>query len=100
MTTGVIVTDNPKTLATFSELVYELYEKLEKNLDNPIARYFIRRQAGIRKLRTLQDFVMPGMHWYIKWFREGRSNEILRDCPALLLFHSPIFEPVASKIAL
>lgn len=38
---------------------------------------------------------MPGMHWYIKWYNEGQGNEILRDCPALMLFHSPIIEPKA-----
>ncbi|NQT23895.1 nitroreductase family protein [candidate division KSB1 bacterium] len=97
MTTGVIVIDNPKTLATLSELAYGLYEGLEKNLKNPIARFFIRRQVGEKKVRMLQDFVMPGMHWYIRWYREGKSNEILRDCPALMLFHSPIYEPVSAE---
>jgi nitroreductase/NAD-dependent dihydropyrimidine dehydrogenase PreA subunit len=96
-TTGVIVIDNPKTLAIFSELVYELYEGLEKNLKNPIARIFIKRKAGEKRLRTLQEFVMPGMHWYIRWYRAGESNEILRDCPALMLFHSPINEPVGAE---
>ncbi len=96
-TTGIIVIDNPKTLVTFSELVYELYEGLEKNLKNPIARFFIKRQAGKKKMGELQNFVMPGMHWYIRWYREGKSNEILRDCPVLLLFHSPINEPVGAE---
>jgi nitroreductase/NAD-dependent dihydropyrimidine dehydrogenase PreA subunit len=96
-TTGVIVIDNPKTLVTFSELVYELYEGLEKNLKNPIARFFIKRKTGKKMIRTLQDFVMPGMHWYIRWYREGKSNEILRDCPALMLFHSPIYEPMGAE---
>jgi hypothetical protein len=40
---------------------------------------------------------MPGMHWYIRWYEEGKSNEILRDCPALMLFHSPIFEPMGAE---
>ena len=97
MTTGVIVIDNPKTIATFSELVYELYEKLEKGLKNPISRFVIRQRAGKKMIKTLQDFVMPGMHWYIRWHREGKSNEILRDCPALMLFHSPISEPMGSE---
>ncbi len=97
MTTGVIVIDNRKTLTTFSDLVYELYEGLEKNLKNPIARYFIKREKGEKIIRTLQDFVMPGMRWYIRWYREGKSNEILRDCPALMVFHSPIYEPMGSE---
>jgi hypothetical protein len=48
-------------------------------------------------LNTLQTFVMPGMHWYDKWYREGIGNEILRDCPVLILFYSPIFEPMAEE---
>jgi hypothetical protein len=97
MTTGIIVIDNRETLAKLSELFYELYEKLEKNLNNPIARFFIKRRIGNKMIRTLQEFVMPGMHWYIRWYREGKSNEILRDCPALMLFHSPIYEPMGSE---
>lgn len=97
MSTGVTVIDNPETLVKLSELLYEAYEKLEKALKNPIARFIIKRKRGKQTLRMLQDFVMPGMHWYIRWYKEGKSNEILRDCPALLLFHSPIYEPVASS---
>ena len=96
-TTGVIVIDNPETLATLSGHVYEMYEKLEKNLKNPVARFFVRRKAGKKNFRTLKDFVMPGMRWYIRWHREGKSNEILRDCPALMLFHSPVYEPVGGE---
>jgi ferredoxin len=96
-TTGLIVIDNPKTLTSFSDLVYETYEELEKYLKNPIARFIIKRRIGNRLVRTLQDFVMPGMRWYIRWYREGKSNEILRDCTALMLFHSPIYEPMGSE---
>jgi nitroreductase/NAD-dependent dihydropyrimidine dehydrogenase PreA subunit len=96
-TTGVIVIDNPKTLVTLSELIYKMYEGLGKNLKNPIARFFIKQRVGKQKLSTLLDFVMPGMRWYIQWYREGKSNEILRDCPTLMLFHSPVYEPVGDK---
>jgi nitroreductase len=100
MTTGIIVIDNPKTLSTLSELVYKEYEGLEKHLKNPIARFFIKRKVKRRKgkemLRTLLDFVMPAMYWYIRWYREGKSDEILRNCPALILFHSPIYEPMSA----
>ena len=92
-TTGVIVLDDKKTLAALSEHVYKMYEDLEKALANPVVRFFIRRQAGEKSIKVLQDFVMPGMHWYIRWYREGKGNEIFRDCPALMLFHSPALEP-------
>ena len=95
--TGIIILDKEETLKTFSEMVYGMYEGLEKSLGNPIARFVIRRRVGEEKLSTLKDFVMPGMHWYIKWYREGRSNEILRDCRAIMLFHSPVLEPMAAE---
>ncbi len=95
--TGIIVIDNPQILSIFSEHVYKMYEDLEKNLKNPIARFFIKRQIGKKMFRTLLDFVMPGMHWYIDWYKQGKSNEILRDCPTLMLFHSPVYEPMSAE---
>jgi ferredoxin len=90
--TGVMVLDHPDTLAKFSEQAFKMYEDLEKGLRNPIARVFITREAGKQQVHSLQEFVLPGMRWYLRWYHEGKSNEILRDCPALLLFHSPANE--------
>ncbi|MFC1562129.1 nitroreductase family protein [candidate division KSB1 bacterium] len=97
MATGVIVIDNPKILEKLSDLLYDAYEGLGKALKNPIARIMIKKKKGKNKLLTLQNFVMPGMQWYIQWYREEKSNEILRDCPALILFHSPVNEPVGAE---
>lgn len=95
--TGIIVISNPQTLEEISNLIFDLYEKTEAGLKNPIGQRIIKRRAGKKNFQTLQDFVMPGMHWYLRWFREGKSNEVLRDCPTLMLFHSPKDEPVASE---
>ncbi|MFC1868582.1 nitroreductase family protein [Thermodesulfobacteriota bacterium] len=92
--TGVIVIDKPDILKTLSNLIYKLYESLDKAINNPIAKLFVKRRVGPKLLGTLEDFVMPGMRWYIRWYRENRGDEILRDCPALMLFHSPAKEPM------
>ncbi len=92
--TGVLVIDDPTSLDTLSRMVHEGYQGLEKGLNNPIGRFMIKRKAGPRLYNTLQNFVMPGMHWYLRWKKEGAGDEILRDCRALILFHSPIFEPM------
>jgi nitroreductase/NAD-dependent dihydropyrimidine dehydrogenase PreA subunit len=96
-TTGVIVIDDKERLRNFSKIAYDFYEKLGRNLKNPIARFFIKKNAGAQMFGTLQNFVMPGMQWYIRWYREGKSEEILRDCPALILFHSPVSEPMGKE---
>ncbi len=95
--TGVIVLDKPEVLERFSEILYGVYEDLEKGLKNPIARFIIKKRVGPQVFNTLNSFVMPGMHWYIRWYREGKSNEILRDCPALILLHSPVQEPMGAE---
>jgi nitroreductase/NAD-dependent dihydropyrimidine dehydrogenase PreA subunit len=92
-TTGLIIIDDPDVLRQLSDYLFETYEKLNKNLKKPISRFFITKKVGEKKVRTLRDFLMPGMEWYIKWNKEGKGSEILRDCPTLMLFHSPIFEP-------
>jgi len=91
--TGVIIIDDPVMLKSLSDRFFSLYGKLEKALANPMARYIIRRKKGKKTLNILDSFVMPGMHWYSKWYKEGRGNEILRDCPVLILFYSPGSEP-------
>lgn len=95
--TGVIVVEDSDIIKKLSALVYEVYEGLDKGLRNPIAKQIIKRKIGNNLVSTLTDFVMPGMRWYIKWYKEGKSNEIFRDCPALLLFHNPVSEPMASE---
>jgi nitroreductase/NAD-dependent dihydropyrimidine dehydrogenase PreA subunit len=95
--TGVIVIDNPQTLKRISDLIFDMYEKMEVGLKSPIGRRIIKRTAGKKNFQTLQDFVMPGMHWYLRWYRQGVSDEVLRGCPTLMLFHSPIREPVAQE---
>jgi nitroreductase/NAD-dependent dihydropyrimidine dehydrogenase PreA subunit len=95
--TGVIIIDSKETLKRLSDLIYSLYEGLDKALRNPIGRFVVRRKAGARTVGTLRDFVMPGMRWYIRWYREGKSDEILKDCPALMLFHGPVMEPMVEQ---
>jgi nitroreductase/NAD-dependent dihydropyrimidine dehydrogenase PreA subunit len=95
--TGVIAIDHKDNLRRLSEMIFRLYEDLDKALRNPIGRFFVRLKAGARTVGSLEDFVMPGMRWYIRWYREGKSDEILRDCPALMLFHGPLREPMVEQ---
>ncbi|MBU2644331.1 nitroreductase family protein [bacterium] len=99
-TNGVILLDDPEKLKRFSDLCYKSYQSLDRALKNPIGRFIVRQRAGKRITKTLQEFVMPGMQWYIKWYQEGKSNEIIRDCAALMLFHSPVTIPMAAENSL
>ena len=90
---GVIVVDKPETLREISRHTYELYEGLEKALRNPIARFFIGRQAGKRVRHVLDHFLMPAFREYDAWYRAGIRDEVRRDAPALMLFHTHVLAP-------
>jgi hypothetical protein len=57
----------------------------------------MKRKMNKNSFTTLRNFVMPAMEWYIRWYREGKSDEILRNCPALILFHCPVNEPAGPE---
>lgn len=99
--TGIIIIDDPETLNVLSRQLYKLYNGLEKGLNHPIFREILRhnvkRYAGKDNLRVLEDFALPGIRWYIRWFKEGISDRFLRNSPAVMLFHNPIDEPVGSE---
>jgi len=97
LTTGIIIIDETERLRELSELVYQQYERLTKALTNPMSRLIVRQKIGKKNVSGLQSFVMPGMRWNIKWYREGIRDDIRRDCPALMLFHSPIYEPMGDE---
>ncbi len=90
---GVTVLDTPETLAELSGHVYALYEKMLGADDSFFGRMVLKRKLGEQKLTTLEQFVIPGLRWYVRWYREGSSDEVRRDSPALMLFHAPLDEP-------
>ena len=97
LSTGAIIITDPDTLSKLSNLCFEVYEDLDKALKNPIIRWIIRLRLGKPLFHSLLEFVMPGMRWYIKWHQQGKSNEILRDAKAIILFTSPLLEPMGNE---
>jgi nitroreductase/NAD-dependent dihydropyrimidine dehydrogenase PreA subunit len=90
---GIIVIDREEPARELARHAYALYESLLKASSNPIGRHVLRHKVGKNRLVALRNFVFPGLRWYIKWYRDGRSDEIRRDAPALLLFHACVTEP-------
>lgn len=87
-----MVIDDPEKLKAVMDMLVELYEGLLGALSNPIGRFIVKRKTGNR-YNTVNDFLRPALKWYLRWYKEGAGNEILRDAPAIMLFHAPRTEP-------
>ncbi|NLH50483.1 MAG: 4Fe-4S dicluster domain-containing protein [Myxococcales bacterium] len=93
LSTAVIIIDREATMKKMMKSVYQMYGMLDRVVQNPLARQFIRFKESTATLEVMRNFAMPGVRWYRKWYLEGKGDEIRRDCPAMLLFHGPRFEP-------
>jgi nitroreductase/NAD-dependent dihydropyrimidine dehydrogenase PreA subunit len=91
-TLGVMVIDDLVKLRAISDILVELYEGLLGALSNPIGRFIVKRKVGDR-YATVTDFLKPALEWYLRWYKEGAGDEIIRDAPAVMLFHAPRSEP-------
>jgi nitroreductase/NAD-dependent dihydropyrimidine dehydrogenase PreA subunit len=88
----ILVVDRPDRMAELSRHTAALYEKLARMMGSPVMRFFVRRRVSPRTYHTLTDFLMPGLRWYLRWYREGSGDELTRGCPAAMLFHVPRLE--------
>jgi nitroreductase len=66
----------------------ELYERLSRQLDNPIARLMIRRRVGRETWASLDGHLRPMLGYRMADTRAGRYDTITRGAPALLLLHA------------
>ena len=90
---GVIILDRPEVLRQLSHMLVDTYGALEAAINHPLKRLVVRAKVGKRQFATLNNFLMPAMGWYLRWLREGQENALIRDAPALMLFHAPADGP-------
>jgi nitroreductase/NAD-dependent dihydropyrimidine dehydrogenase PreA subunit len=97
---GVIVIDRPERLKELSQHTYAVFDDLQKALVHPIARHVVRFKVGARRLDQMRSFVLPGLAWYSRWYREGKGDEVRRDAPVVMLFHAPVDVAVGDESCL
>ena len=66
----------------------ELYGMLLKAMRNPIARIFIKKNAGEEKFRVMQNHLMPLLKVRMPQLKDGSEDTITRGAPAMVLFHA------------
>ncbi len=64
------------------------YEKLCLQVSNPISKFFIKRQVGKEMMSVLESHVIPIARRAVEIFRKDKTDTILYDCPAIMLFHA------------
>jgi nitroreductase len=84
----VIVVQNRDTIEQTLPLMVKLYEGLAENMENPIARFFIRRKVKPEAFTALRNHVLPSLMHRLPEMNAGQGDTITRGAPAMLLFHA------------
>jgi nitroreductase len=85
---SVSVVQDRDTMRKALPAMIDLYDTLTRAIENPIARYFIKRETGIKRYRTMRWHLIPVMRARLPELKAGTEDTITRGAPAMLLFHA------------
>ncbi len=82
----ILVVSNPETIRQSLPHMIELYEKLLQMMGKPIYRYFIRKEIGSKKFKTMNEHLMPLLKVRMSAVKAGNEDPFTRNAPAMILF--------------
>jgi nitroreductase len=84
----VTVAQSREVLERALPSICELYEDLGRRMDNPLARFVIRRKAGQEAFNSLRNHVLPSLAFRLPDMKAGQGDPITRGAPSMLVFHA------------
>jgi nitroreductase/NAD-dependent dihydropyrimidine dehydrogenase PreA subunit len=84
--TEIIVVPDRELIKNALPNMILLYEKLVAMMEKPMYRYFIKKEVGNKKFRTMQDHLIPLLKRRLPELKNGTEDTITRYAPAMILF--------------
>jgi nitroreductase len=82
----LIVVQNTELIRNALPNMIKLYEKLVSMMKKPIFRYFIKKEVGKKKFKTMQEHLIPLLTGRMPELKNGTEDTITRNAPAMILF--------------
>jgi nitroreductase/ferredoxin len=86
--TEITVVEDPEKIKAALPMMIRLYEGLVKAMAHPIARHFVRMEAGSEKYSLLKSHLIPLLIDRLPDLKSGKEDTLFRHAPALILFHA------------
>jgi ferredoxin len=86
--TEIVVVQNTDIIRRALPYMIEVYDFLVKAMDNPVARYLIKRRVGREKFTIIVNHVVPLMKSRLPELKGGTEDTLTRYAPAMILFHA------------
>lgn len=82
----IVVVQNSTIIRQSLRYMIQFYDFLVNAMGNPIKRFFIKREAGALRFRTMQEHLIPMMIMRLPDLKNGIEDTITRNAPAMILF--------------
>lgn len=86
--TEITVVSEPEMIRKALPHMVELYDSLVGALKNPFVRFFIKKEVGSQKYRTMRNHLLPLLKSRLPELKKGVEDTLTRYAPAMILFHS------------
>lgn len=86
--TEITVVSDPELIKKALPHMIEFYDSLVSALQNPIIRFFIKKQVGSQKFKTMKEHLLPLLKSRLLGLKKGTEDTLARSAPAMILFHS------------
>ena len=82
----IVVVQDTRVIRSALPFMIQLYDFLVNAMRNPITRYFIKKEVGKRRFRTMKEHLIPLLKMRLPNLKNGTEDTITRNAPAMFLF--------------
>ena len=82
----IVVVQNAELIRKALPNMIRLYESLVKMMKNPVIRFFIKREVGSKRFRTMRSHLLPLLASRLPALKAGTEDTLTRNAPAMILF--------------
>jgi ferredoxin len=84
--TRVIVVQDSNLIMKALPYMVEFYDYFVKAMGNPVIRFFIKKEVGKQRFKTLKSHLLPLLKTKLPEMKSGNEDAITRHAPAMILF--------------
>jgi len=86
--TKIVVVEDSELIRKALPNMIKLYETLTNMMKKPMTRFFIKKEVGKKKFKTMEEHLIPSLIKRLPALKAGTEDTITRNAPAMILFLS------------
>ena len=82
----LIVVQNTELIRKSLPIMVHFYDGFVRMMKNPIMKFIIKKSAGSKQFKTLENHLLPMLNNRLPALKNGSEDTLFRNAPAIILF--------------